>query len=234
MLSTQVDELTEYCSPSSLRVKELEQQLFALNSSLICALNQLLDLKDATTGYHSTRLAEWGVRVAQQLDIGPNYLKDVEVAAILHDIGKIGVPDAILSKPGPLTPDELALMRKHPEYGWAVVRLLPNFEWTSLFILHHHENFDGTGYPGGLKGSEIPAGARIVSVIDAFDAMVSARSYRPGLSFDEAIRRLIKASGTQFDPAVVQCFVRIAQSEMPGVYAATGTPTSIQHIDSTL
>lgn len=231
MLSNPTREPGEYPSTASLRVKELEQQLLTLNTSLICAFNQLLDLKDASTGYHSTRLAEWAVRVAQQLDVEEHWLKDIEVAAILHDIGKIGIPDAILRKPGRLSPEEFAIMKKHPEYGWAIVRLLPNMERTSLFILHHHESYDGTGYPGGLKGAEIPTGARIVSVIDTFDAMVSARPYRKALPFEEALRRLIRGSGTQFDPAVIQCFIRIAQAEMPGVYAATGSPASISFLD---
>ncbi|PYV08208.1 MAG: phosphohydrolase [Acidobacteria bacterium] len=214
-------------APDTLRVKELEEQLFSMHNSLVCAFNQLLDLKDLNTGYHSTRLAEWGVRVAQELGLEDGVLRDVEVAALLHDIGKIGVPDAILKKPGRLTADEYALMKKHPEYGWAVVRLFPGLERTSFFILHHHEAYDGTGYPGELKEDEIPIGARIVSVIDAFDAMVSSRPYRQGLPFEEAMRRLDLASNKQFDPAVVRCFISIAQAEMPSVFAATGTSTSV-------
>ena len=231
MASRSVSEFVDYWSPVQIRVKELEQQLLALSTSLTCAFNQLLDLKDAGTGYHSTRLAEWGVRVARKLNVGENCLRDVEVAAVLHDIGKIGIPDALLSKPGRLSREEFEIMKKHPEYGWAIVRLLPNFEQTSLFILHHHENYDGTGYPGGLRGTEIPTGARIVSVIDTFDAMVSSRPYRQGLPFEEAIRRLAREGGRQFDPAVVECFVRIAQAEMPGVYAVTGSPASIKLLD---
>jgi HD-GYP domain-containing protein (c-di-GMP phosphodiesterase class II) len=117
-------------------------------------------------------------------------------------------------------------VKKHPEYGWAVLRQMPGFEDASLFVLHHHENFDGKGYPAGLKELEIPIGSRIVSVIDAFDAMVSSRPYRQGLSFDEATRRLIISSGTQFDPVIVQCFLRIAQAGMPSVFEAAGTTVS--------
>jgi HD-GYP domain-containing protein (c-di-GMP phosphodiesterase class II) len=211
----------------SLRVKELEDQLSAVRASLICAFNQLLDLKDLNTGYHSTRLAEWSVRVARELGLEESRLADIEVTALLHDIGKIGVPDSILKKPAKLTDEEYALMKKHPEYGWAIVRLFPCFEHVCYFVLHHHESFDGKGYPGGLQGSEIPLGARIIAVIDSFDAMVSSRPYRRGLPLEEALRRLIIASGTQFDPQVVQCFIRIAQSEMPSVFAATGTSTSV-------
>jgi len=217
---------TLHWAPSSLRIKEVEEQVSALRGSVICAFNQLLDLKDLNTGVHSTRLAEWGMRVGQELGLEEPLLANLEIAALLHDIGKVGIPDAILRKPGKLEPDEYALMKKHPEYGWAVLRMLPGFERAALDILHHHESFDGKGYPAGLKETEIPIVSRIVSVIDAFDAMVSSRPYRKGLPFDEAVRRLILASGTQFDPVVVQCFLSFAQSEMAGVFAAAGTSVS--------
>lgn len=206
-----------------LRIKAVEEQLFALRTSLVCAFNQLLDLKDLNTGVHSTRLAEWALHVAEDLGLDDSTLADIEVAALLHDIGKIGIPDAILNKPARLTGEEYDLMKKHPEYGWAVLRQIPGMERASLMILHHHENFDGTGYPGNLKGEGIPAGSRIVSVIDAFDAMVSTRPYRAGLHFEEAQRRLVEASGTQFDPRVLQSFLSFAQAEMPAVFAAAGS-----------
>jgi len=135
--------------------------------------------------------------------------------------------DAILNKPGKLTDEERAIINKHPEYGWAIQRLIPGLEQVSLFTLHHHENFDGSGYPGNLRGTEIPIGSRIVSVIDAFDAMLSNRPYREGLPVEEAVRRLIKDSGTQFDPDVVQPFVQIAAVEVSTVFAATGTSQSV-------
>ncbi len=213
-------------TPDSLRVKQVEEQVTALRSSVICAFNQLLDLKDLNTGVHSTRLAEWGMRVGQELGLEESELQNLEVAALLHDIGKVGIPDAILKKPARLDADEYALMKKHPEYGWAVLRMLPGFERAALDILHHHENFDGTGYPAGLRELEIPVVSRIVSVIDAFDAMVSSRPYRVGLPHQEAVRRLIESSGTQFDPAVVQCFISFAQAEMAIVFAAAGTSVS--------
>ncbi len=212
---------------SRLRVKELEDQIVSLRASLVCAFNQLLDLKDLNTGYHSTRLAEWSVRVAQELGLEESRHADMEVTALLHDIGKIGVPDSILKKPTKLTEEEYDLMKKHPEYGWAIVRLFPSFEHVGHFVLHHHESWDGGGYPGGLKGTEIPLGARIISVIDSFDAMVSSRPYRKGMPVEEALRRLIIGSGTQYDPQVVQCFMRIAQSEITSVFAATGTSTTV-------
>jgi len=217
---------TANLAPDSLRIKVVEEQVSALRTSVICAFNQLLDLKDLNTGVHSTRLAEWGMRVGQELGLSDSVLQDLEIAALLHDIGKVGIPDAILRKPGKLEPEEYALMKKHPEYGWAVLRMLPGFERAALDILHHHESFDGTGYPAGLKANEVPIVSRIVSVIDAFDAMVSSRPYRKGLPHEEAVRRLIVASGTQFDPAVVRCFLSFAQTEMADVFAAAGTSIS--------
>jgi HD-GYP domain-containing protein (c-di-GMP phosphodiesterase class II) len=205
-----------------LRIRELESQILDLRTALVCSFNQLLDLRDLNTGVHSTRLAEWGLRVARDLGVPESCMSDLEMGALLHDIGKIGVPDGILNKPGRLTPEEYEFVKRHPEFGWAVLRKLPRLEQTSLYVLHHHENFDGTGYPAKLKGSEIPIGSRIVSVIDAFDAMVSSRPYRKGLPLKEAIRRLNESSGTQFDPAVIKSFVPIAESEMSSVLEAVG------------
>ncbi|MGB2886402.1 MAG: HD-GYP domain-containing protein [Candidatus Acidiferrales bacterium] len=218
--------LSEPWCPAPLQVKEIEEQLLALRSSLICAFNQLLDLKDLNTGVHSTRLAEWALHVAGELGLDEGCLADIEVAALLHDLGKVGIPDAILNKPGRLTQVEYDLMKKHPEYGWAVLRQVPGMERASLLILHHHENYDGRGYPGGLKGDEIPIGSRIVSVIDAFDAMVSSRPYREGLPFEEAVRRLLASSGTQFDSTVVESFLPLARVEMSAVLAAVGPSVS--------
>jgi len=211
---------------SELRVRELEGQMRDLRGALVCSLNQLLDLRDLNTGVHSTRLAEWGLRVARDLGVPERCMPDLEMGALLHDIGKIGVPDSILHKPSRLTPEEYETVKRHPEFGWTVIRNLPGLEQTSLYVLHHHENFDGTGYPARLRDSEIPIGARIVSVIDAFDAMVSSRPYRAGLPLEEAIKRLQQSSGTQFDPDVVKSFVRFAPSEMGAVLKAVGVSES--------
>ena len=206
----------------SFRVKLLETELAAVRTSVIFALNQLLDLKDLNTGVHSTRLAEWAVRIGRDLALDDSALRDLEVAAILHDIGKIGTPDSILKKPSRLTDEERAIINKHPEYGWAVLRVVPGFERVSLFVLHHHEAFDGSGYPAGLRGEEIPIGSRIVSVMDAFDAMISTRPYRKGLGVDEAVRRLEAGMGTQFDPVVARHFIATAVQDTSRVFEATG------------
>ena len=210
--------------PNTLHIKELQAQLDAVRTSVVCALNQLLDLKDLNTGIHSTRLAEWAVRIGRDLGLREDEAGDLEVAAILHDIGKIGTPDDILRKPGPLTAAERAVMQKHSEYGWSVLRAVPGFERASLLVLHHHEAFDGSGYPAGLAGDEIPIGARIVAVLDAFDAMTSSRPYRRGLPFEEAVARLQTGAGTQFDPEVTPRFISLARLEAREVLQAIGTP----------
>jgi HD-GYP domain-containing protein (c-di-GMP phosphodiesterase class II) len=218
---------TDLSSGVVLRVKELEEQQHSLLKSVICGFHQLLDLRDLNTGIHSTRLAEWAVRVARKLGIPETDLYQLEVAALLHDIGKIGIPDAILKKEGKLTDDERDLMNKHPEYSWSILRMFPGLDKASLYALHHHESFDGRGYPGGLKAGEIPIGSRIVSVIDAYDAMISNRCYRKGLPHEEAVRRLIAGGGSQFDPQVVESFVEIAALEVAEVFAATGVSPSV-------
>ena len=188
----------------------------------------MLDLKDLNTGVHSTRLAEWAVRIGRELGLDEGRLQDIEVAALLHDAGKVGVPDAILHKPGPLEEAEWRIMKMHPQFSWAVLRLVPGLERASLFALHHHEKYDGSGYPAGLRGEEIPIGARIVSVIDSFDAMVAIRPYKLGLPCEEALRRLVADSGTHFDPLVVRHFIAIARAEMSDVFAATGVSPSTE------
>jgi HD-GYP domain-containing protein (c-di-GMP phosphodiesterase class II) len=200
---------------AQFRLKELEEVVTGMRESVICSLNQLLDLKDLPTGTHSTRLAEWAVQVARQMCLDDHLVPSIEAGAILHDIGKIGIPDAILSKACRLSENEYELVKRHPEFGWATLRSIRGLEQTSLYVLHHHECVDGSGYPAGLKQNEIPLGARIVAVIDAFDAMVSKRPYRAGITREEATGRLEEAGGTQFDPAVVKTFIEVLRSEPP-------------------
>ena len=200
-----------------LATATLERQLAQIRNGVVCGLSQLLDLKDLNTGVHSTRLAEWSVRIAEKLGMNEEYQRDVELAALLHDIGKVGIPDAVLKKPGRLTEDEFRTIQKHPEFGWSILRLLPGFERVSLFVLHHHERADGKGYPGGLQGQQIPLGSRIISIMDAFDAMVSDRVYRKGLLLEESLRRIREAAGTQFDPEIVLHFTAIVKWQLPEV-----------------
>ena len=134
-------------------------------------------------------------------------VNQMKIAGLIHDIGKIGVDETILNKPGSLSTDERASIEKHPEIGWRLLSSTNEFSELARFVLHHHERWDGCGYPNGLKGEEIHIEARIIAVADAYDAMTSQRSYREALSKKEAIKELKKCSGTQFDPEIVEIFV---------------------------
>jgi HD-GYP domain-containing protein (c-di-GMP phosphodiesterase class II) len=200
----------------------LQEQLLRLRTGTICALNEMLDLKDLSTGLHSSRLAEWAVRIGERLGVTESESRDLEAGAILHDIGKNGVSESILNKPGQLNAEERKQIERHSEYGWAILRVIPGFERTALLVLHHHERTDGTGYPAGLARDEIPIGSKIIAVIDSFDAMVSDRCYRKGLPVEEAIRRLKAGVGTQFDENIVELFSAIAVHDLSEVNNSVG------------
>jgi HD-GYP domain-containing protein (c-di-GMP phosphodiesterase class II) len=200
-------------SPKDGELKHLEQQIRDVTFSALCALVQLLDLKDLSTGVHSSRMTTWAVTIAKLLGLSTEETRQVEIAAVLHDLGKIGIPDEILIKTSRLTADEHTFMRKHPEYGWAVLKNIPGCEVASLLILHHHETWDGRGYPAGLRGDSIPLGARIVAITDAFDAMTTDRCYRKAMSVEQALHTLEQFAGTQFDPEIVAAFAAYIRSE---------------------
>ena len=214
-------------SKRRLRLRKALEEIDHLYNETVQTLGAVLDLRDNETAGHAQRVCRYTVETGRVMGFAERVLKEFARGALLHDIGKIGIPDAILNKPSRLTAEEYDLMKKHPEYGWAVLRQVPGMKSASLVILHHHENFDGRGYPGGLKQEEIPIGSRIVSVIDAFDAMVSNRPYRQGLPFEEAERRLVESAGTQFDPEVVRHFLPLARAEMSAVFAAAGTSVTV-------
>ncbi len=198
-----------------LQRRRLEEELKSVKTGIMCALNMLLDLKNLRTGLHATRLAEWAVLAAENLGVDESELRDIEAASLLHDIGKIGLPDSILLKPGKLSDEEFAITKKHPEYGWAILRSIPGLEKASLLVLHHHERFDGRGYPSGLAGENIPLGSRIVAVVDAFDAMISSRAYRDALPLEEVLRRLDADTGSQFDPKITPFFIELSKEHLP-------------------
>ena len=184
----------------------LEQHARDVTLSSLCAMVQLLELKDLATGTHSSRLATWAVTISNLLNLPVNETRQVEIAAILHDIGKIGIPDEILKKPTRLTPEEQVIMRQHPEHGWGVMKNIPGCEEASVLVLHHHEMWNGHGYPHGLQGEEIPLGSRIVAIADAFDAMTTNRCYRVGMATEQALATLERLAGIQWDPTLVAIF----------------------------
>lgn len=165
------------------------------------------DAKDPYAYGHSRRVKEYTLLAANSLCFSSEELKAIEFGALLHDIGKIGIQDSILRKPGPLTSEELYIIRKHALKGAEIVGDIPNLETSTDIVLHHHERYDGKGYPEGLKGEDIPIGARLVAVADAFDTMTTDHSYRAALRADEAINELVKCSGTQFCPVALEAFL---------------------------
>lgn len=195
-----------------LRVKMLEDELEATRKGIISALLMLMELKDIKSGYTVSELAHLAVRVAWGMGVSGDDLRDIEIAATLHDIGKVGVADRVLLQAGELTPEDLRQVRKHPEFGWSILRTVEGLERAGLLILHHQERFDGSGYPAGLAGDEVPLGSRIIAVLDSFDAIATDRPYRRGLGNEEAFRRLRQGAGTQFDPEVVERFVTTASA----------------------
>lgn len=176
------------------------------NGAIIRAFSAMLDARDSETEGHSERVVVHAIALARALSLPDDAIARLELGALLHDIGKVAVPDSILSKPGPLDSEEWAIMRQHPTIGAGLVRDIPQLETAVPVIRHHHERWDGTGYPDGLAGEAIPLAARIFSVADVYDALVSDRPYRAGLTPEEAAAIIRRGVGTQFDPVVVATF----------------------------
>lgn len=191
------------------RTAELDKALEAVEHSYhstLKALVQALETRDAETHGHSERVVTFSLRLGHELGLDREALRNLELGALLHDIGKIGVPDAILRKPSALNEDEWGKMKLHPHHGQTILRNIPFLANAAQLVAQHHEKWDGTGYPYGLRGEDIDFNARIFAVADAFDAMVSDRVYRKGRSYEEALSELEKHAGTQFDPAIVEAF----------------------------
>jgi len=195
--------------PASARfqILDLEDKYRNLALALATTLVSLVDLRDSYTGGHSTRVASYSRMTAAQLGLSDPEVERITLAASLHDVGKIGVPDHILLKEGRLTDEEMEHMRRHSEYGWTVLRSFNGFEEASLMLLHHHERVDGNGYPGGLKGADIPLGARIIAIGDTYDALTTNRPYRNGRSHEDAVKEILRCSGSQHDSMVVDAFL---------------------------
>ena len=167
-----------------------------------------IDAREHEVGNHSLRVTEYSLIIANACDVRGRDLVDLYCGALLHDVGKIGIPDSILLKSGPLTADEQKIMHTHPEIGYRIIGHIGYFARAADIIRSHHEHFDGSGYPRGLKGDGIPHGARVFAVSDALDAMTVKRSYHEARSFEEAFEEIIKATGTIFDPTVVQAALK--------------------------
>jgi putative nucleotidyltransferase with HDIG domain len=226
--SLEVDALTGAFNTlmQSVNMAESEKQSAYLGS--IKALAMALDARDPYTAGHSERVSVLSVAVGRQMGLPEDQLEVIRLGALLHDIGKIGISDAVLRKPGPLTPEEFDLIREHPSMGAKILRSVPFLLPHLPIVEGHHERPDGLGYPHHLRGEQIPIGARIVHVVDAYDAMTSARAYRRARSSTEALRELWRHAGSQFDPEVVQALTaavpKIAPTQEKRPASVVSTP----------
>lgn len=181
------------------------------------ALSNALDVRDSETEGHSRRVVEYMELIIAQLPVVPGHLATLRRGALLHDIGKIGVPDNVLRKPAALSDAEWVVMKRHPEHGARIISQIPFLEDVSRIVRHHHERWDGKGYPDGIGGEAIPLGARIFAVADSFDAMTSDRPYRRAMSVKDARVEVARCRGTQFDPDVVDAFVRVPAERLDAI-----------------
>ena len=198
------------------RTAELDEALGSLENayrSTLKALTAALETRDAETHGHSERVVTFGLRLGREYGLRAAEMKALEFGSLLHDIGKIGVPDAILRKPAKLTDEEWVRMREHPRHGQQILRGIKFLEGAARVVAQHHEKWDGSGYPLGLKAEEIDVCARIFSVADAFDAITSDRVYREGRSYEAAARELDEWVNRQFDPKVVEAFHRVPKED---------------------
>jgi len=177
----------------------------------IMAFSEALEARDQYTAGHSHRVMEYSKGIGQRMKLDRQDIEDLKKSALLHDIGKIGIPDIVLKKKTRLTDEEYAIIKTHPETGAAILKYIKSFKHLVPAVYHHHEQFDGEGYPDGVKGAAIPLHARIIAIADTFDAMTSSRSYRNALSFRTALSELERCKGTQFDPEIADIFIEILQ-----------------------
>ena len=199
------------------RAQELEGALRTLKTQYLETVRTLafvVEAKDAYTGQHLERCRVYGVALLDALGVAADY-PDAEFGFLLHDAGKVGIPERILNKPGPLTAAEWRVMRTHPLIGHQMLADIPFMRTAAEVVRSHHEMFDGSGYPEGLKGKNISLAARVFAVVDAFDAMTTDRPYRAALSLDHAVAEIERMAGTQFDPEVVKVFLPLCERLRP-------------------
>jgi putative nucleotidyltransferase with HDIG domain len=210
----------------------LFKQLQVTYVSTLKTLISVIEAKDNYTRGHTERVASYAVAIADRLSLPEAVRRRVTFGALLHDIGKIGVMENILHKEGELDADEWETLKSHPEVGARIVDKMEFLTGTSDIVRHHHESWDGNGYPDALRGEDIPLGARIIAVADSFDAMTTNRSYRRALSIDEAVERLEAGAGTQFDPGIVRVFVRHIREKGLEMVLREEVPETVNVVDT--
>lgn len=197
--------------------KAVLRRLKTTYENVVAALVRALNMREHGTGAHSLRVRDYTLRLATEMKLPEEVRSHYVLGALLHDIGKIGVPDAILLKAGPLSEEEWATMRKHPEMGRQILAALPDLEGAQEIVCFHHERFDGSGYPQRLKGKQIPLGARIFAVVDVLDALTSSRPYRKPSTFQEAWDHIKDGAGREFDPDIVAVFQGVSLDEWQSI-----------------
>lgn len=195
------------------RLSGMNKRLVDNYMQMVEALRLLVDAKDLYTRGHSDRVSCYAVELAKSVSTDQQFINQVRVAGLLHDVGKIGIPDAVLCKPKKLNQEEYAEIKRHPEIGADILSCIEMFSNMGDIVLAHHERYDGTGYPGGLSGENIPLEARMITIADAFDAMRSDRHYRKKLSFEEAVQQLEEGKNTQFDGSLVEHFLKVLDND---------------------
>ena len=213
----EIQELAEIYNRAAISVRAAGERLESAYLQFVGSLASALDARDQYTAGHSRRVSELSCAVASALQMPEQSVEQIRVGALLHDIGKIGVADSVLQKPGRLTNEEFAQVKQHPVIGRKILEGVGGFADYLPAVELHHENWDGTGYPQGLRGVETPIDARIIHVADAYDAMTTNRSYRSGMTHEAAISELKKYSGIQFDPEIVAAFVKLPQEVLTGI-----------------
>jgi MFS family permease len=211
--STEVRQRNEELSTVNELLRQTNDRLEQSHVSVIGALIGALEAKESHLSGHAATTMHYSVDVGRKLGLGADEIAAIKLGALFHDVGKIGVSESLLSKPAELTEEEWVEMRAHPMIGASLLGNVPMLDRIRPIVLAHHENFDGTGYPAGLKGSEIPLAAQIISVADSYDAMTSERPYRIALRSKQALRELRANSGTQFNPVVVEAFIQVVIEE---------------------